>query len=144
MAAGSFIVYDVWKNEIGKGGGGMSSVTFYGVICSSGYTPSAANDLSGTGAVSFALSAVAGQLSATPHALTSQEWSNVGSNTYRFDTADATFTYSVATANKYFVVSRKSDGKLVCYCDLETGAGSGVDATKLIVQMPAGGLFSLA
>ena len=144
MAAGSFNVYDVWKAEIGKNGGQMSSVTFMMVMVSSGYTPSLANDLSSTGHTTYSVSAAAGSLSATPHALLNTEWSAVGSNTYRFDATDATFTYSAVTANKYGVIYRKSDGKLVCYCDLETGATSGIEATKVIIQFSSNGIFAVS
>ena len=122
----------------------MSSVTFMMVMVTSGYTPALASDLSSTGNSTYSVSAVDGSLSATPHALTNTEWSAVGSNTYRFDADDATFTYSAVTANKYGVIYRKSDGKLVAYCDLETGAGSGIEATKVIIQFSANGIFSIA
>ena len=143
MAASSFHVYDIWKAEMGTNGGNMSSLTFMMVMVSSGYTPSLANDLSSTGHTTYSVSAAAGQLSATPHALTNAVWGGVGSNTYRFDADDATFTYSAVTANKYGVIYRKSDGKLVCYADLETGAANGIEATKVIIQFSSNGIFSV-
>lgn len=143
MAASSFHVYDIWKLQMGGDGADMDSLTFYGVIASAGYTPALADE-SATGAVTYSITAIAGQTSATFKALSSVVWESVGSNTYKFDCADITFTYSVATHSKYFVVSRKSDGKLVGYTDLDTGATTGVEATKLIIQMPANGLFRLS
>jgi hypothetical protein len=143
MAAGSFNVYDVWKAQMGADSD-MDSVTFMGVIVSAGYTPSLANDLSSTGMTTYSISSQAGTTSATSKALTNTEWSAVGSNTYKFDADDITYTYSVATHSKYFVVFRKSDNKLVGYTDLDTGASTGVEATKLIIQMPANGLFRLS
>ena len=144
MAAGSFNVYDIWKAEIGKSGGNMSSVTFMMVMVSSGYTPNLATDLSSTGNTTYSVSAAAGSLSATPHALVNTAWDSAGANTFAFDADDITFTYSAVTANKYGVIYRKSDGKLVAYCDLETGAGSGIEATKVIIQFSANGIFSIA
>jgi hypothetical protein len=142
MAAGSFNVYDVWKAQMGADSD-MDSVTFYGVIASAGYSPSL-SDLSSTGMDTDAMTAVAGQESATFKVLGNTEWSSVGSNTYKFDCDDVTFTYSVATHSKYFVIYRKSDNKLVAYCDLDTGASTGVEATKIIIQMNANGVFRLS
>ena len=141
MAAGTFNVFDVFKGELG-GESELNSATFYGVIVSAGWTPALATDLSAS--ANFpTMSAVAGQESATFKVLGNTEWSAVGSNTYKFDFDDITYTYSVATASKYFVVYRKSDNKLVGYCDLNVGDSSGVDATKLSVQVHADGAFTM-
>lgn len=143
MAAGTFQVYDIWKDEMGKSGGNMSSVTFQGVLVSAAYTPNLATDLSSTAFEADSISASAGNLSATFKALTLNEWSGVGSNTFRFDFADITFTTSAIMKAKYFVVRRESDEKVVCYCDLETTQTTGVEATKIIVQPNSSGVFSL-
>jgi len=141
MAAGSFNVFDVYKGELG-GNANLDSVTFMGVIVSAGWTPALATDLSAS--ANFpTMSAVAGQLSATHKVLTNTEWSAIGSNTYKFDFDDITFTYSVATASKYFVVYRESDNKLVGYVDLNTSDSAGLNATTLSIVVPTNGAFTI-
>lgn len=139
MAAGSFIVYDVWKDEMGKNGGGMSSATFVGHLVSSGYTPSL-KDLSST-AIANVISGVSGYANKV---LTAAEWSSSVTGTYRFDTGDVVFTASAVMTPKYFVITRQTDGKAVAYCDLSTASAAGTDCTQATITMPAAGIFSIS
>lgn len=139
MAAGSFFVYDSWKAEAGKSGGNLSSVTFYGHLVSAAYTPSAL-DLSST-AIAHAISGVSGYATKV---LGNVEWSSSVTGTYRMDCDDVVFTTSAIMTPKYFVVTRKADGKPVCGCDLNTASASGVDCTQATITMPAGGLFNIS
>ncbi len=141
MAAGTFNVFDVWKGELG-GNSNMNSLTFMGVIVSAAWTPALATDLSASASFPI-MSAVAGQESAAAKVLANTEWSAIGSNQYKFDFDDLTFTYSVATSSKYFVVYRQSDNKLVGYVDLNTSESAGLNATTLSIVVPTNGAFTI-
>lgn len=142
MAAGTFTVFDTFREDLGKAQLHIGSATLMGVICSAGWTPSVTGDLSST-ALAFTMTAVAGQMSAGPQILTNVVWSSVGGSVYQFDFDNPVFTYSVVTTSKYFLVYEQTSDRLVGYVDLDTGAATGIDATTLTVNVHADGALTL-
>ena len=138
MAAGSFHVFDVWRQELGQNGGGMSSATFIADLCSASRAP-VLSDLSST-----ALGDKVTQSGYATVVLTGVEWSSIASGTWRLDAADFAFTTSAIMTPKYLVISRQIDGKLVCSCDLNTASLSGVACTQANITVPASGFFKLS
>lgn len=139
MAAGSFTVFDVWKGEMGKSGGNLSSVTFYANLCSASRTPVIA-DLSSTAIVDV-ISGVSGYAQKT---LANVEWSSSAAGTYRMDCDDFAFTTSAIMTPKYLVITRKGDGKAVAFCDLTTASAAGTDCTQANITIPASGIYTLS
>jgi hypothetical protein len=138
MAAGSFHVFDVWRQELGQNGGGISTATFIADLCSASRAPTLA-DLSSTALVDKVT-----QSGYATQVLASVEWSSISSGTWRMDAADFAFTTSAIMTPKYCVISRQVDGKLVCVSDLNTGSLSGVQCTQANITVPASGFFKLS
>jgi hypothetical protein len=61
----------------------------------------------------------------------------------RFDANDTTFSASSTMTAKYAVLRHQTTGRPVCYVDLETTASTGIDATQIIVQWNAAGIYNV-
>ncbi len=138
MAAGSFTLFNVWKQELGQNGGQISSVTFYANLCSASHAVSI-NDLSST-----CITDVVTQSGYAQVTLANVEWSSSVTGTYRMDCDDFAFTTSAVMTPKYCVVTRKVDGKGVAFCNLNTASSSGVDCTQATITVPTSGIYKLS
>lgn len=141
MAAGAWTLYDNFKHGLGAGTFDLTSATLNCAFLSAGYTPAASHSDYATQADTFEISGISGYAAAT---LATVEWSDIGSNTIRFDAADFTITASATMKVKYLVIYKQSDNKLIAYCDAETGTTTGVEATQITVNINTSGIFRAA
>jgi hypothetical protein len=137
MAAGTFVLFDHFKEALGTASIDLSSATLMCALLSSGYTPSSASDSAWAGISSNEM----GTSGYAAQQLSSVEWSRIGSNAVRFDAADTVISAQSTMTAKYAVIYAQTSGKLIGYFDLDSASGSGVDATQITVQWNANGLF---
>jgi len=138
MAAGNFILYNHAIYDMLKGDIDFASTTLVCAFVSAGYTSSQASHLSWSAQIStyeLTTSGYAGKIIASP-TVTIQDPSHI-----MFDAADTTLSASSLMTAKYAVVRAQTSGRPVGYVDLDTGAGSGIDATQITLQWNANGLF---
>ena len=141
MAAGNVVVYLTGIDQTLRQSINWASNTFIVALCSHGYTPNysshsdwttdvAGNELTTSGYASRILQ----NQSVDPTASASH---------IAFDADDITFSATATMTAKYAVAYHETTGQLLCYVDLETGTTSGVDATQVVVQWNANGMFRI-
>lgn len=121
MAAGSFIAYDVFLDQLGKEGHNLSSDTLKVALVTSSYTPSAAHKDFATTAGANEISTTNTGYSAGGATLSTVTWSAGVLNA-----ANTQWTAGSAgiPATKYAVVYNTSTGatnNLIAYVELEVG-----------------------
>ena len=140
MAAGSWTFYNDFKEHLAKADVDMNGDTFKAVLCTSGYTPSAAHSTLSD------LTNLCADSDYSPFTLTNNTVSETG-GTVTFDTDDLNYGSSVSITAKYAVIyddTHASDA-LMCYVDLDTGGGS-VSSTNSTFQITinASGVWTLS
>lgn len=141
MAAGTAVVYMVGFADVMTGDFDGDSATLVAHLCSAGYTPSAPSHSSWTADISAYELQTSGYASKT---VTSVVIDRSDASHIRFDCDDITFSSTALMDAKYVVIRRQSNARPFVYCDLETGATSGVAATQVIVSWPSTGVFRIS
>jgi len=117
-----------------------ASNTFIASLVSAGYTPNYASHSDyGDNAVAYVLT-TAGYADRT---LTGVVLNRYSASQARFDSDDTTFSASSTMTAKYAVLRHQTTDRLVAYVDLETTATTGIDATQIIVQWNAAGIYNV-
>jgi len=140
MAAGTFTFYTNFMEKIGNGAINLETDTLCLALVASAYAP---DGLHSDYATQVEVNVVSSSTTARLHALTNVNWTISGSATVKLDSDDIVTTAAGVMKAKYAVIFTQSAGELVAYCDLETTAATGVEATQINVQMPAGGIGSV-
>ena len=140
MAAGTFTFYTNFMEKIGNGAINLETDTLCLALVASAYTP---DGLHSAYASQVEANVVSSSTSAKLHVLSNVNWTISGSATVKLDCDDFVTTAAQAMKAKYAVIFTQSALELVTYVDLETGAATGVEATQITVQMPAGGIGSM-
>ena len=140
MAAGNVVVYLTGVNQTLAQSINWASNTFVCHLASHGYSPNFSSDSDFTTDVSAYELTTSGYSS---RILQSQAVSQPSDSHIRFDAADITFSASSTMTAKYCVVEHQTTRQLLCYVDLESSTTSGVDATQIVVQWNASGLFQI-
>lgn len=139
MAAGNIVVYMDALERTFKQSYNWASNTFVANLVSHGYTPDYSSDSD------FATD-VTQVLTTSGYAAKKFQASSMAPSSashLRFDAADITLSASATMTAKYLVISHDTSGKVVAYADLETGTTSGIDATQIVIQFNASGLFEV-
>lgn len=140
MAAGNIVVYmeaveATWLQSIN-----WASNTFIAHLVSHGYTPNySSHSLWATDVSAYELT-TSGY---TQRVLQSNGVTQPSDSHIRFDADDITFSANATMTAKYCVLEHEATGRVVSYVDLETGTTSGVDATQIVVQFNASGLYQI-
>ena len=117
-----------------------ASNTFIASLVSAGYTPNyTSHSLYSSDVVAYILT-TAGYAEKT---LTGVVLNRYSHSQARFDADDVTFSASSTMTAKYAVLRHQTTGRPVCYVDLETTASTGIDATQIIVQFNAAGIYNV-
>ena len=117
-----------------------ASNTFVASLVSAGYTPNySSHSLYSSDVVAYILT-TSGYAEKT---LTGVLLNRYSASQARFDADDTTFSASSTMTAKYAVVRHATTGRPVCYLDLETSASTGIDATQIIVQWNATGIYNV-
>lgn len=140
MAAGNVVVYLTGIDQTLRQSHNWASNTFVCHLVSHGYTPNFSSHSDWTTDVSAYELTTSGY---TSRILQSQAVSQPSDSHIRFDAADITFSASSTMTAKYCVLEDQNTNQLLAYVDLETGTTSGVDATQIVVQWNASGLFQI-
>ena len=140
MAAGNVVVYLTGIDATLRQSHNWASNTFICHLVSHAYVPNFSSHSDWT-------------TDGLPHELTTagygsrqlagQVVSQPSDSHIRFDADDITFSASSTMTAKYCVIEDDTTGQLLCYVDLETGTTSGVDATQIVVQWNASGLYQM-
>lgn len=140
MAAGNIVVYMSALDATAKQSINWASNTFIAHLVSHGYTPNYPSHSS------WATDVSAHELTTSGYAerkLQSSGVTQTSDSLIRFDADDITFSATATMTAKYMVMEHEATGRVVSYVDLETGATSGVDATQIIVQFAATGIYNI-
>ena len=140
MAAGNVVVYLTGIDQTLRQSHNWASNTFVVALVSHGYTPNYSSHSDWTTDVSAYELTTSGYGS---RVLQSQAVTQPSNSHIRCDAADITFSASATMTAKYAVVRDQTTAQLLCYVDLETGTTSGVDATQIVVQWNASGLYQI-
>lgn len=140
MAAGNVVVYLTGVNQTLAQSINWASNTFVCHLVSHGYSPNFSSDSDWTTDVSAYELTTSGYAS---RILQSQAVSQPSDSHIRFDADDITFSASSTMTAKYCVIEHQTTNQLLCYVDLESSTTSGVDATQIVVQWNASGLFQV-
>lgn len=140
MAAGNVICYMEAQIATYLQSINWASNTFVASLVSAGYTPNyTSHSLYSSDVVAYILT-TSGYAEKTLGSVVLNRYSH---SQARFDSDDTTFSASSTMTAKYCVVRHATTGRPVCYVDLETTASTGIDATQIIVQWNAAGLFNV-
>ena len=141
MAAGNVVVYLTGIDQTMRQSINWASNTFMVALCSHGYTPNYSSHSDWDTDVSIYELTTSGY---AERQLQNQSVDPTASNSHiGFDADDITFSSTATMTAKYAVVYHQTTEQLLCYVDLETGTTSGVDATQIVVQWNANGLFRI-
>ena len=140
MAAGNVVVYMTGIDQSLRQSHNWASNTFVVALVSHGYTPNYSSHSDWTTDVSAYELTTSGYGS---RILQTQTVTQPSDSHIRFDADDITFSASSTMTAKYAVVRDQTTSQLLCYVDLETGTTSGVDATQIVVQWNASGLYQI-
>lgn len=140
MAAGTFTFYTNFMEKIGNGTINLETDTLCLALVTSSYTP---DGLHSSYAAQVAANEVSASVTSGLKVLQAVNWTISGSSTVKLDCDDIVVTAAQAMKAKYAVAYTQSAGELVTYVDLDTAAATGVEATQITVQMPAGGIGSM-
>jgi len=140
MAAGNVVVFLTGIDATLRQSHNWASNTFICHLVSHGYTPNFSSHSDWTTDVSAYELTTSGYTSRT---LASQTVTQPSDSHIRFDAADITFSASSTMTAKYCVIEDQTTRQLLCYVDLESGTTSGVDATQIVVQWNASGLYQI-
>lgn len=138
MAVGTVRVYQHALEDIQLRLIDLASQTFIVALCSDNYTPSPQSDSS------WAVDISAHELTTTGYAertLGSLAVDRQSSSHVRWDAADITLSATSSMEAKWAVVYELSTLRPICYFDLEDSATSGINATQIVIQWPANGIF---
>lgn len=137
MAAGNVVVYMEALKATALQSINWASNTFVAHLVSHGYAPNYSSD-SAWDDVSVYQLTTSGYTSRT---IVSNGISQPSDSHVRFDADDITFSASSTMTAKYCVLEHQTTGRVVNYVDLETATTSGVDATQIVVQWNASGIY---
>lgn len=138
MAAGNVVVYMEALKATALQSINWASNTFIAHLVSHGYAPNYSSDSDWATDVSAYELTTSGY---TQRTIVSNGISQPSNSHVRFDAADITFSASSTMTAKYCVLEHQTTGRVVNYVDLESATTSGVDATQIVVQWNASGIY---
>ena len=136
MAAGNVVVYQTGVRQILTQNHDLDSATLTCALVSHGYSPNYASD--------SAWAQITQELQTSGYTeknLANAALTQVSDSFFMLDADNITFSASATMTAKYAVVRFNNGDQLLCYVDLDSGTTSGVDATQIVVQWNASGLF---
>jgi hypothetical protein len=140
MAAGSVVVYMNAVKFLSQQSYNWASNTMLVHLVSHGYVPSPQSHSAYDTDVS------AYELTTTGYAariLQNQVVSQSSNSHIRFDADDITLSATATMTAKWAVLEMQATKDVLCYVSLENSTTSGIDATQIIVQWGASGVFEI-
>lgn len=138
MAAGNIVVYQQALEDINNGLIDLDSATMLVALVSHGYTPSPQSHSTFDTEISPYMVVAAGYAVGT---LAGKSVARTTASHVAFDGTDLTISASVVMKAKYAVAYLDSNKRPVFYYDLETGSTTGVEATQIVMQWNANGIW---